>query len=501
MAERDRALELERYELAARAGSEALWDWDLRRDRIAYAPRWSELLGVAPAAPDDSPELWLGRVHEEDRPWLVATFEAQIGGGGAPFQLEHRLRDGAGWRWLLCRGIAVADADGEPARLVGAVADITERKRAEEALRLSEERYALAAEAANDALYDWDVRADRIYYAPRWKALLGFAEGDIGDRPEEWLGRVHPEDLVWVRATVEAQFARPSNPFQIEYRIFDAGGRTRWMLCRGIGVADGDGAVVRLVGSQADITERKLAADEAERSARAKADFLATMSHELRTPLNAVIGLSEMLHEEAREDGPSGFVEPLGRIAAAGKHLLGLINAILELADLEAGRARLRSEAVPLGPLLRDLEAAVGPQAARRGNRLAVAPPPEGPEAALEADAGRLRQILLHLLGNAAKFTEGGEIALSVAAERRDGAPWLAFAVRDTGPGLSPEQAARLFQDFDGDMTDTRRHGGAGVGLAISRRMARLMGGDIGVESAPGRGSTFTLRLPLTPPG
>jgi diguanylate cyclase (GGDEF)-like protein/PAS domain S-box-containing protein len=258
---------VERYELAIRAGSEAVWDWDLRRDRIHYSERLLRFLGLPGEAREAGPELWLDRVHPDDIDWLYAALRGQMGTGSVPFHLEHRVRGPDGtWRWLLCRGLALADRKGEAERLVGSIADVTERKAAEEALRISEERYALAAAAANDGLFDWDLGLGTVYYSPRWKAQLGLDDAAVGNSPDEWLSRVHPEDLVWLQATLEAQAGGDGRPFRLEYRMRDARGSPRWMLCRGIAVADAEGRPRRLVGSQSDVTDRKAAEAEMRRS-------------------------------------------------------------------------------------------------------------------------------------------------------------------------------------------------------------------------------------------
>ncbi|MBI1209322.1 MAG: EAL domain-containing protein [Azospirillum sp.] len=275
------SLLIERYELAEKAGREGLWDWDLRTDTLYMSPRFRELVGLSPSATGHQPpDDWLDRVHPEDLEWLYACFEGQMGGMTLPFHIEHRVRRGeAEWRWLICRGVAVNGSDGEPERMVGSISDITERKLAEQSLRQSEERYALAAAASNDGLYDWDLRSNTIYYAPRWKSLLGFAEEEIGSSPEDWLRRVHRDDLIWLQATLDAQTDAQTGaggkPFQIEYRMADARGAWRWMLCRGLAVLDAFGCPVRIVGSQADITDRKLA----EQSLRQSEERYALAAH------------------------------------------------------------------------------------------------------------------------------------------------------------------------------------------------------------------------------
>jgi GAF domain-containing protein/DNA-binding response OmpR family regulator len=228
---------------------------------------------------------------------------------------------------------------------------------------------------------------------------------------------------------------------------------------------------------------------------RHKSEFLANMSHELRTPLNAIIGYSEMLQEDAADLGAEQLIDDLAKINAAGKHLLELINAVLDLSKIEAGKMELYLESFDVPGLVRDIAAVIQPLAARNGNRLDVRCPDS--IGTMRADLTKVRQALFNLLSNACKFTERGTIALAVTRESRDGEDWMVFGVSDTGIGMTPEQLTRLFEAFSqADAATTRRYGGTGLGLALSRRLCRMMGGDITVESEAGRGSTFTIRLP-----
>jgi signal transduction histidine kinase/CheY-like chemotaxis protein len=223
--------------------------------------------------------------------------------------------------------------------------------------------------------------------------------------------------------------------------------------------------------------------------------FLAFLSHELRTPLNAIIGYSEMLQEDAVDLGAEQFTDDLRKINAAGKHLLELINAVLDLSKIEAGKMELYLETFAVSTLTRDIAAVIQPLAAKNGNRLEVVCPEDA--GSMHADLTKVRQTLLNLLSNACKFTERGTVTLGVGAEVVDGAAWTVFTVNDTGIGMTPEQLTRLFQTFSqADAATTRRYGGTGLGLALSRRLCRMMGGDIAVQSEAGRGSTFTVRLP-----
>jgi signal transduction histidine kinase len=257
-----------------------------------------------------------------------------------------------------------------------------------------------------------------------------------------------------------------------------------------------------------DITDRKraeaeirAARDAAEEASRTKSSFLANMSHELRTPLNAIIGLTELLCDNAGRFGTEKALEPLRRVLRAGRHLLHLINDILDLSKIEAGKMDLTLESVAIGPVAEEVVGTARPLAEQNKNALELDCP--AGIGSVYADNMRLRQILLNLLSNACKFTKGGTVRLNIAGVQEATQHWVDFAVSDTGIGMSEEQLGRLFQEFtQADASTTRQLGGTGLGLAISRRLCRLMGGDITVTSAPGEGSTFTVRLPteVAPP-
>ncbi|PWC34557.1 diguanylate cyclase [Azospirillum sp. TSO35-2] len=255
----------ERYALAAAASNDGLYDWDLVTDRVYYSPRWASLLGLTPAELTDQPQEWLDRVHPSDRPALTDALAAlgkptAAGDGETAFQVEYRMRNASGaTRWMACRGIAVLDPAGRPIRLVGSQADVTDRKTAEQRLRQSEERYALAAAGAADGLWDWHIDSGEVYYSPRWKAMLDAGDAEIAGTLDAWFQRVEPSDLDGLRTAINLHLTGEREHLQHEFRIHRSGGEEMWMLVRGLAVRNAKGCAVRMAGSMTDITARKKA--------------------------------------------------------------------------------------------------------------------------------------------------------------------------------------------------------------------------------------------------
>ncbi len=375
-----------------------------------------------------------------------------------------------------------------------------ERIRAEEA----EDNYRTIFLNATEGIYQTTPDGRFLRANPGLARICGY------DSPEQMMEAVQSVGTQLYadpshREAFVAAMERDGRVFNRESQFVRADGETVWVLQNAHAVRDADGAVRYYEGTITDITTEKnrLAAMDAAREAaeaanRAKSDFLAKMSHELRTPLNAIIGYSEILQEEASDVGQDGFVPDLQKINAAGKHLLGLINDILDLSKIEAGKMELYLETFAVADMVKSVADTVKPLIDKNGNTLGVTVAPD--VRAIRADLTKVRQNLFNLLSNASKFTDKGEVTLDVTrATDEAGIAVVDFAVSDTGIGMTPDQLSRLFQEFtQADNSTTRKYGGTGLGLVIVQRFAEMMGGAVSVISEYGRGSTFLFRIPVT---
>ncbi len=384
------------------------------------------------------------------------------------------------------------------------MAGTLDQRRVLRRLHVSEARFRAAVGAVTGVMWTTDAAGDFVEEQPGWEAITG--QTFAAYRGGGWSAAIHPDDVPeTVRAWTGA--VGTGRPFAVEHRLRAPDGHWRHYAVRAVPVRDADGTIREWVGVHADVTARhqyetalREARDAAEDASRAKSRFLANMSHELRTPLSAVIGYSEMLLEEAEDLGQDDFTADLGKIRTNAQHLLGLINDVLDLSKVEAEKMDVYAEDFAVEAFARDAASTVETLVAKKGNRLLLDLAPDLGGA--RTDAVKLRQCLFNLLGNAAKFTEGGTITLRVRRERRPAGDHLTFAVSDTGIGMTPDQVAGLFERFkQADETTTRRFGGTGLGLALTRAFARLMGGDVAVASEADAGTTFTLSVPADLPG
>ena len=379
------------------------------------------------------------------------------------------------------------------------------RERIEEMLRDREKALANAQRIARLGSWEWDITTDRIVSSEENNRVFG---RDMNATPGGYdlvLNTVHPDDRERVDAVIKEAVAE-CKPYSCDYRIVLPDGGEKVIFGQADIAVDAEGRAVRVTGTNLDITERYeseqellAAKHQAEEASAAKSQFLANMSHELRTPLNAVIGYSEILKEDVAERGQPDLAPDLERINAAGRHLLELINEVLDLSRIEAGYTDLHMEEIDLAALIAEIVATVRPLVEANGNRL-ILDFPDDP-GSMRADATKLKQILFNLLSNAAKFTERGEVRFAFSRlrdeQRAGGKEWVRFDVTDNGIGIAWEDLDSVFVAFE--RTEAGRdskYGGTGLGLAISRHYSEILGGAVSVDSTLGEGSHFTVRLP-----
>nr|WP_188908438.1 MHYT domain-containing protein [Aureimonas endophytica] len=372
-----------------------------------------------------------------------------------------------------------------------------DQRRTQRRLHVSEARFRSAVQAVRGVMWTADVNGNFIEEQPGWEAITGQAFDEY--RGDGWLAAAHPDD----RSIIEkgwAEAVRTGTPYIADQRLRSSDGIWRHYHVQTIPVRDPNGTIREWVGVHEDVTERhayetalREARDDAEEASQAKSQFLANMSHELRTPLSAIIGYAELLLEEV-EDGAAAedLTVDIKKIEGNARHLLGLINDVLDLSKVESGKMDVYAETFDVANVVEDVVATAKTLAEKKGNRLVLEIAADA--GSMNTDITKLRQILLNLLSNAAKFTQDGKITLTMT---RQGEMAL-FRVSDTGIGMSPEQLERLFQRFSqADASTTRRFGGTGLGLALTKAFSAMLGGEVTVESRQNEGSTFTLRLPV----
>ncbi len=517
--------------------------WTARPDGVLdyLNRRFHEYTGMT--AEDSRKWGWKPAIHPDDLARYADTWQRAVESGHV-FEMEVRFKRGqdGSYRWHLARALPMRDPDDQIVQWFGGATDIDDQKRSREVIKRSEQRYRSLVAASAQIVWLTDAECRVKSDLPEWRAATGQSYEEIIDYG--WLSAIHPEDQE--RCTELWRFAlETKTPYESEHRLMMADESVRHFSTRGVPVLEPDGRIREWIGTSTDITERQQAEevlrrahdelearvrertaqltetnqilheqvierkrieaelaearDDALRSAKLKSQFLANMSHEIRTPMNGVIGMTSLLMDTPCNEEQREYVET---IRASGDSLLSIINDILDFSKIEAGKLDFEQLDFDLQSTVESVVELLAEKAQAKGLDLACHVLEDVPRR-LRGDPGRLRQVLVNLVGNAVKFTPKGRVLVHVAKlQETTSDTQICFQVSDTGIGLGEDATKELFQPFvqaDGSMS--RKFGGTGLGLAISKQLVELMGGQIGVESAPEQGSTFwfTVKLPKQP--
>lgn len=504
----------ERLKLAIDGANLGLWDLNIQTGKMEFYHHIHKEGGDPnPFNESTSWDTWLEKIHSEDVGKTKETFHKYLNGELPNFEFELRIQSQTGgWTWVLMMGrVVMSDSYGRPLRMAGIYQTINRRKEMETALRESERKLRGIVEQSPDGIILIDEKGEIIQWNHAQEEIIGLhTDKAIGKYIwDVWFGML-PEEvktpdyfqqikMQYDKAMRTGQGLFMDNVEEIEFVTYD--NRQRVIQTHAFPIETTRGYMIGNI--MRDITEQKQVEEDlkrakevAETANRAKSTFLANMSHELRTPLNAIIGYSEMLQEEASDMDYKGIIPDLGKIRSAGRHLLELINEILDLSKIESGRMTLYLETFEVNTLIDSITSTSRPLFDKNKNRLDIIVDPS--VGTMHADLTKTRQVLFNLMSNAAKFTKEGRVELKVWSEESNGKNRVVFRVSDTGIGINQQELQTIFRAFtQGDSSTTRKYGGTGLGLAISRRFCQMMGGEIIVESKIGQGSTFTVYIPV----
>lgn len=486
------------------------WEWNVQTGETVFNERWADIIGrrledLAPV----SILTWTELAHPDDLGRSNELLTAHFEGRSPYYECEARMRHADGrWIWVLDRGRVLSwTADGKPEWMFGTHMDITERKSTELRLRDSEAFLAQVGEVSGVGGWSYETATGRLEWNRETRRIIDADESLV---PTLELARsLYPPEVSGAFARAMSQAVEEGEPFDLELPFVTLKGRRLWIRVVGAPQYPPTGVAVgkpeRVIGAFQDVTERHefaqalLSAKTAAESANAaKSAFLANMSHEIRTPLNAIVGVTHLLADTRLDTDQRQLVDKTG---IAARSLLGIVNDVLDLAKIEAGELKLDEQPFQPRELVREVVSVYETQAAEKSLRLITSVTDDLPRW-LYGDVSRLRQIIVNMLSNAIKFTARGSVELRLELHKRsDNGVILRATVRDTGIGIDAETLSHLFNPFvQADASTTRRYGGTGLGLSIIDRLARLMGGDVGADSAPGVGSEFWALLPMALP-
>lgn len=491
------------FELAARASNDGLWQWKPKTGKFYYSARWKEILGYDGDELADDLATWESLIHPEELDQARNEALVALKGRDDRYVSFQKMRHKQGhWVYIISRGFLIRNETGWVEKLVGAITDISEIKKSEEKIRLSEEKLKDAQKLAKIGSWEFDSASGKIDLSDSFFEVFGIMDQslrkEIIENDEKFYEFVHPDDHEKLRSVL-LNFADNKNDWETEYRAI-VGHRIIFISSRAHYVFDSDGELEKILGTIQDITERKMkelellfAKKEAEDASYAKTQFLNIMSHEIRTPLNAVIGMSYVLLKDKPKPEQ---IENLSILRKSAEHLLDLINNILDFNKIESGKVRFEEEPMRLPEFLSSIRKGWLAFAQEKEIELYLIADEKLPQYVL-GDEGRLTQILNNLINNALKFTEKGAVTIRVRVLNNfKKKTSIRFSIEDTGIGIPKAKQSEIFEIFSQVYsTHSRRYGGSGLGLAICAKLLEFQGSKVNVESEEGKGSKFYFDL------
>ncbi|MEG3876524.1 response regulator [Microcoleus sp. herbarium7] len=486
----------ERYRLVLEGVNDGIWDWDLSKNEVYWNDRLLEIIGLPRDKFGSTMDALYNRLHPEDKDGIVRAIGAHLE-REIDYNVEFRLLHSSGaYRYCTCQGKAQRNSQGKALRMAGMISDITERKQAEDALERERQqlKQIITCVPVAMAMFDTEMRyvANSHKWLTQfnlgWQSLTNLSHYELfPDTPDRW--KVMYQEVFKGEVVSFSEDAWERADGSVVY--------LRWAAHPWYNPDGQVGGIVMVADKINELVEARETALEA---SRVKSQFLANMSHEIRTPMNGVLGMAQLLLRAPLETKQRECAQTIYRSA---EHLLSVINDILDFSKIEAGEMRLEKADFDLNSCIEAVIEMVAPLAEEKGIELNILVDSWVPRK-LVGDSGRLKQILLNLTGNAIKFTDRGQVFVHITVKRGDRQlegnkeAKLLFSVRDTGIGISPEGQTKLFQSFSQvDASPTRLYGGTGLGLAICKQLVEMMGGEIGVRSFLGNGSTFWFAVPL----
>ncbi|MEW5832948.1 MAG: CHASE domain-containing protein [Campylobacterota bacterium] len=490
----------ERLRFVLEGSGDGIWDWNMETNEVFFSKRWKEMLGFGEEEISNTLFEWEKRVHPEDIDRVYRDLQLHLDGKTDAYTNEHRIKckDGS-YKWIFDRGIIVGrDRHGRPSRMVGSHADIHERKQIEESLKAERDYSANIIKETPIFVVGLAPDGTCNFVNPAGERISGYSAAELIGR--NWWETFHPGESYAHIESLLHKLSTHADVRDYEMVLTRKDGEERIIAWNSLIRSDANGECVEYIGFGYDITERKrveaelmVAKEQAETANIAKSQFLANMSHEIRTPMNAVLGLSQLMFDSDLNPKQRDCIQKIYR---SSKMLLEIINDILDYSKIEADKLELEEKSFALENVLSQLNAIFAQRAEEQGITLDFGMDGDVP-GVIVGDELRLDQILTNLLSNALKFTHKGKVSLTISLrERRGDRALIRFSVADTGIGMNESHIAKLFIPFSqADTSITRKYGGTGLGLTISRRLVNAMGGDLSVESRKGAGSTFSFDI------